>query len=676
MKRVLSLLFVVLLTGAVALSACGETAEPTVTESAAATEPAASESETETETAGTEASTASSAETETTSVATETETETQTETEIQTETETQTETTAEPDVPAVPEKTSLKILAIGNSFSVDAMEYVYQIAKQVGYEEVILGNLYIGGCSLEKHAVNLNARTRGYIYYYNNSGKWQDKGYTNVAATINTEDWDYVSLQQVSGYSGMAETYEPYLTQLIDYVKEHVPQAEIFWHMTWAYPLGSDYSSFKNYGYNQSTMYNAIVTTVQETILPREDISFVIPVGTAIQNVRTSFYGDNLSRDNLHLSYDVGRYIASMMWVKQISGVSIDDVTYVPSNAVTPRLLATIKEAVNNAYAHPYEVTEAIDTQTATAAEMLAALGIDISNYTQLDSGLTYNAYYNSTGGSAVISAENGSTATNLTQFACTKIFGKSDLPNGTLIVIADGHQYRPEGWKDLSSVNSSSSRPTNVTTGVTVVTDEWWRDFTFRAFNISRRGNPNLTENQMQKLSNAFSILVPNDPNAEIPTIPGEAKVEVDLAKTLGDADYDINDFDILEYDVTLYAYYYSCQSPNIISKAGGSTASNINQFATTSTKFTKEDIPIGSLIVIADGYQYRPEGWINLTTVNSSATRPGNVTAAVTEVTADWWGKWTYRAFNIAKAGNPALSDEQMKQLDGVLFILVPKE
>ena len=46
---------------------------------------------------------------------------------------------------------SLKILAIGNSFSTDSMQYLYQILKDGGVEEITLGNLYYGGCSLDQH---------------------------------------------------------------------------------------------------------------------------------------------------------------------------------------------------------------------------------------------------------------------------------------------------------------------------------------------------------------------------------------------------------------------------------------------------------------------------------------------------------------------------------------------
>lgn len=658
MKKILSLMFILsLIVGVIALSACGETTTPT----------------TQTEQVATTATTSATAAPEPTTAAPTTVATTEAATEANTEATTLETTVCV--IPTTPTKKSLKVLAVGNSFSVDAMEYVYQIAKEVGYEEIVLGNLYIGGCSLQTHAANLRSKAKGYTYYYNTDGTWKSRG-SNLATEIGAEEWDYISIQQVSGDSGRPETYEPYLTQIIDFIKEYAPNAEIFWHMTWAYPIDSDYSSFKNYGYNQTTMYNAIVSTVKTLILPRDEISFVIPTGTAVQNVRTSYFGDNLSRDNLHLSYDVGRYIASMMWVKQLSGVSIDNVTWVPSGTITPRLLDTIKEAVNNAYNTPYEVTEATDKQATTIEEVMTSFGIDMSKYTALDLGLTYNAYYNSTSSSEVISEANGSTASNLAQFACTKMFKKSDLPKGTLIVVTDGHQYRPEGWKKLTSVNKSADRPGNETVNVTAVTDDWWGEFEFRAFNIAKKGNPNLSDDEMKALGGAFAILVPNDPNAEIPTLPGTEQVKIDVEQLVKAAGYDFADYEIMKYEVTFYAYYNSTSNPTIVSRAGGSTASNINQFAATSKKFTKDEIPVGSLIVLAEGYQYRPEGWVDLNTKNSSSSRPANVTTSVVEVTGEWWGSFTLRAFNIAKKGNPGLSDSEMKQLDGVMFILVPKK
>ena len=49
-------------------------------------------------------------------------------------------------------KRSIKILAIGNSFSIDAMEYLWHILRAGGVEEVVLGDLFIGGCPVDLHA--------------------------------------------------------------------------------------------------------------------------------------------------------------------------------------------------------------------------------------------------------------------------------------------------------------------------------------------------------------------------------------------------------------------------------------------------------------------------------------------------------------------------------------------
>ena len=47
---------------------------------------------------------------------------------------------------------SLKVLAIGNSFSVDAMTHLYSVAAAEGVEEIVLGNFFVGACTLKMHA--------------------------------------------------------------------------------------------------------------------------------------------------------------------------------------------------------------------------------------------------------------------------------------------------------------------------------------------------------------------------------------------------------------------------------------------------------------------------------------------------------------------------------------------
>lgn len=46
---------------------------------------------------------------------------------------------------------TVRILAIGNSFSQDAVEqYLHELAEAEGISTII-GNMFIGGCSLERH---------------------------------------------------------------------------------------------------------------------------------------------------------------------------------------------------------------------------------------------------------------------------------------------------------------------------------------------------------------------------------------------------------------------------------------------------------------------------------------------------------------------------------------------
>ena len=49
---------------------------------------------------------------------------------------------------------ALKILTMENSFSDDSMEYVANIAKDIGIKNIKFGKLFIGGCSLSKHYNN------------------------------------------------------------------------------------------------------------------------------------------------------------------------------------------------------------------------------------------------------------------------------------------------------------------------------------------------------------------------------------------------------------------------------------------------------------------------------------------------------------------------------------------
>lgn len=271
-------------------------------------------------------------------------------------TTTEEETTTEPPEE---DENSFKVLAIGNSFSEDSLEHLYKVAADLGAENICVANLYIGGCSLQMHYNNAKANSASYTFRYNDSNKWENKGSASIETGVKYTDWDVIVLQQVSGNSGMTYTYDPFVSYLADYVRERAtnPDVKLAWHMTWAYQANSTHGSFANYDKNQMTMYEAILNCVDKKILPLNKFDYIIPTGTAIQNVRTSLIGDTLTRDGYHLGWNMGRYIASLTWYAALSGDSIDDVKWKTSD-VDETELAAIIEAVNNAIEKPYEVTE------------------------------------------------------------------------------------------------------------------------------------------------------------------------------------------------------------------------------------------------------------------------------------------------------------------------------
>lgn len=182
---------------------------------------------------------------------------------------------------------TVRILAIGNSFSQDAVEqYLHELAEAEGISTII-GNMFIGGCSLERHVKNARDNAPAYAYRkIGTDGKKREKGKMSLETVLADEDWDYVSLQQASPFSGMYETYEASLPELIEYVKARLPKkTKLMLHQTWAYASTSRHSGFKNYNCNQLTMYQAIADAVKKAAKANK-IKIVIPSGTAIQNAR------------------------------------------------------------------------------------------------------------------------------------------------------------------------------------------------------------------------------------------------------------------------------------------------------------------------------------------------------------------------------------------------------
>lgn len=276
---------------------------------------------------------------------------------------------------AAQEQRTIKVLAIGNSFSQDsAPQNLHQIAAADG-TTMVIGNMYIGGCSIQRHVNNVRNDAPAYqLTYVAADGSKKVIENCKLSEAIKMEDWDYVSVQQVSGMSGKGETYA-LLPELVDWVRAQAPQAEVVFHMTWAYAEGSNHQDFPAYDRDQWKMLDAIKKTVKEQTA-KVGITRIIPTGIAIQNARTDFNDFNLTRDGFHLSLDKGRYIAALTWYEALSGRSVVGNSYLPDGseagtaAVSAADAAICQKAVHSAVMHNLTPAQAAGRFTLSPEEI------------------------------------------------------------------------------------------------------------------------------------------------------------------------------------------------------------------------------------------------------------------------------------------------------------------
>ena len=291
----------------------------------------------------------------------------------------------------VPSDGIIRVLAIGNSFSEDALEaYLHSMAIQTG-DSLVIGNMYIGGSSLEQHLTNATGNNAAYSY--RKIDKFGRKTTTNnvaIESVLNEERWDYISFQQASHFSGQFATYESTLPALVNYVKDKViySKTKYVFHQTWAYAQNSNHDGFANYGNNQMTMYNSIMDAVGKAV-NLVDFDLVVPVGTAIQNGRTTFWGDNFTRDGYHLNLNVGRYLAASTWYEAILGKSAIGNPYNPGSFMLSETeMEMAQHAAHAAILKPFGITDMTDFKTIDVSEFTSPVFLD---FAQKDPVLGWN---------------------------------------------------------------------------------------------------------------------------------------------------------------------------------------------------------------------------------------------------------------------------------------------
>lgn len=256
---------------------------------------------------------------------------------------------------------AFKLLLIGNSLSNDAADVnvnnesqLYNIIKAMVGDDVYvqIGVLYSGAKTAAWHATAAENNSEVYTFYLINSdtdGLWKSYSSFTSANGLSYDAWDIVTLQpygnealtgsvDASGATSSdgtvtLEKFYPLsssLPYLIDYVDDHCAGADIYYYMTWSNSQTPELESgLWNYGKMLDVARSAVGHVGSES---GRGFDGLIPVGTAIQNARSTYLGlqyyvtDNdayafhivkgLQRDNVHLNTTVGRYIAGLSFAE------------------------------------------------------------------------------------------------------------------------------------------------------------------------------------------------------------------------------------------------------------------------------------------------------------------------------------------------------------------------
>lgn len=263
----------------------------------------------------------------------------------------------------------LRVLCIGNSYSLDATRYLERMMQQAGFGSDQYGFCCVvhAGASLQYWSEHL-ASDKVIEEKYTMAGTQVPEGDGWTLRQLLREPWDIVVLQQSSNQSDDYATYTPYVDSLVQAVRRECPnpRVRLAWHMTWSHALSFWIKPYSRKGWSD------IASATEQLLLQPGRFDLLIPSGTAIQNGRACMDDDlELTRDGSHIVYGVGHYLLALTWYEALVapyyGVSLlltppsADICSAYSDMhpfwpVTELNWQLCQECVKSALALPYEV--------------------------------------------------------------------------------------------------------------------------------------------------------------------------------------------------------------------------------------------------------------------------------------------------------------------------------
>ena len=208
----------------------------------------------------------------------------------------------------------MKILSLGNSFSTDATAYLYGLATAAG-KEVRTVNLAVAGCSLERHMQGVREHAAPYELYVNGEATRSEVSFHEI---LSRDTWDVITLQQASRFGTDPSTFEPFLSELLEHIRAYSPDSAVWFHQTWPYREGTE--KLAAAGFSSSRDMNDALRAAARAAAGGHSLP-LIPAGEAVLLAAEKGI-EGLYRDEFHLSYGAGRYLAACVWLETLFDVT------------------------------------------------------------------------------------------------------------------------------------------------------------------------------------------------------------------------------------------------------------------------------------------------------------------------------------------------------------------
>ena len=552
---------------------------------------------------------------------------------------------------------NLKVLMIGNSFADDTLFYTARIANSYGIN-LELYDAYIAGCTVEQHYTNITNNNANYSMRRMNGDQWDYQDNKTLTQIVNYKVWDIITFQQASAEIGRPTTYS-HLGDLVSQVSSLVgSKPKFYWHFTWAYD--SDYHDYYDYfsyfNNDQDAMFSAMVDCYSNQVKPLGLFEKLIPAGTVVQNLRTSYMKETFTRDGKHMSSVHGRYLLGLDFINQVLDIDLNKspCNYLP-NEVNPSFMNVAKEAIYNARRKPLEVTNSVYTTSDIGT-------YDLTNYTEIDAGLLGCSFWNSTDSSNFDKRQaNLEGTSNL--YVSSSRFTPSTLPVGSIVSIGESFGVRPDAW---TSDSVQYSRPSETYQNIIEIDNDFWNGYQFRAFNIFKCAKTTLM-GQYSQIFDEFHIYVPNELVGGLKVKSVNDKLETDRGLFANNY-LNIDSFERIHLDPITGFYkcdsYYELRNSYVDSTA--------KRFVCTRPFYSSEgDLPENTVIVVDSGYQWRSDCWGSH---GSYSPRPNNVANRLTRLDASFWSGFRRRTFNVSSTSDSVYVGQNHLEYMDHLRIYVP--